>query len=260
MRGSQPPPPPWWEAHHQRSTLPPTSPSLPILHTCWRLVVSFSLPSLLCRLFLSLSPFLCHLSSVAAGADQSRAEAEGDGGRGRAGWRGDKEEWDTGWGWGGRSSVFSGWTRGQGGSDTLTNPPLKYVPLRKLVTDTSTRALMLSQWEQLMETVKDGKTFEKGGAISKKQSPGRVHARGKTRQEWRWVRARFLCMNFDTRKVFEFSRKTLDSVQLLTSPPAFWLESGAVCSFDHQVALLHVLLHLPQRRGENRVSRRKKGK
>lgn len=51
------------------------------------------------------------------------------------------------------------------------------------MTDTSTRALMLSQWEQLMETVKDGKTFEKGGAISKKQSSGRVHARGKTRQE-----------------------------------------------------------------------------
>lgn len=69
-----------------------------------------------------------------------------------------------------------------------------------------------------------------------------------------------MCVNFDTRKVFEFSRKTLDSVQLLTSPPAFWLDSGAVRSFAHQVALLYVLLHLPQRRGENGVSRRKKGK
>lgn len=48
-----------------------------------------------CHLFLSsLPPYpltlpsLCHLSSVAAGADQSQVEAKGDGGRGRAGWRG----------------------------------------------------------------------------------------------------------------------------------------------------------------------------
>lgn len=65
--------PPRWEAHHQKSSLP--FPSLPILHTCWRAVISFSPP--LCRLFLpSLPPSVSLPSVISPAWLQGRIKAE----------------------------------------------------------------------------------------------------------------------------------------------------------------------------------------
>lgn len=111
------------------SFLPPSPPSplpSPMLHTCWGAVISFSFLSLpLSTLFLSLSlSSLFHLSSVAAGADQSWVEAEGDRER-----RVERE------GWRGSFSVFFGGVkeRTRWLCDTHTNPcrnMLLYVALR----------------------------------------------------------------------------------------------------------------------------------
>lgn len=115
------------------------------------------------------------------------------------------------------------------------------------------------------------KTDEKGGTISKNQTP--CASTGHVLVEGKLPHARSMHVNFVTSKVFEENagQHPADCASLPApagfNTLAFGPESGAVRSFGHKVAALHVLMaHLPQRRRKTRdqgltgENRRKKGK